>query len=238
MLPIRYQEVFKLTNLGLSPDLFKFGNLTFESEKYICVKDGAVSCSKAPQIFKHSIQEAVIVDTSKGFAADRKPMKADGILMHKSRNVIALRAMTGDNTVIQVTIFTNLTCRYRSSIQTLSPSSNRSMCLSKQSSGSGSHRPSQELQASPLFTTLTSPTSQPLRKCLTGIDFHSHLLPMQGRPTSQLLNYVVWSGRSGEVVLFSRTLRQRAEEYQRPNATVHGRKETTTAARRLQRVLY
>jgi len=33
-------------------------------------------------------------------------MKADGILMHKSRNVIALRAMTGDNTVIQVTIST------------------------------------------------------------------------------------------------------------------------------------
>jgi hypothetical protein len=35
--------VFKLTNLGLNPDLFKFGNLSFESQKYICVKDGAVS---------------------------------------------------------------------------------------------------------------------------------------------------------------------------------------------------
>jgi hypothetical protein len=36
-------EIFKLTNLGLSQDLFKFGNLTLESEKYICVKDGSVS---------------------------------------------------------------------------------------------------------------------------------------------------------------------------------------------------
>lgn len=42
LLPIRFSEVFKLTNLNLSPDLFKFGNLSLESEKYICVKDGSV----------------------------------------------------------------------------------------------------------------------------------------------------------------------------------------------------
>lgn len=41
-LPIKLNELFKLTNVGLNPDLFKFGNLTLESEKYICVKDGAV----------------------------------------------------------------------------------------------------------------------------------------------------------------------------------------------------
>jgi len=42
-LPIKLTEVFKLTHIGLNPDLFKFGNLTLESEKYICVKDGTVS---------------------------------------------------------------------------------------------------------------------------------------------------------------------------------------------------
>ena len=42
-LPFRFQEVFKLTTLGLNPELFKFGNLTFESQKYICVKEGQVS---------------------------------------------------------------------------------------------------------------------------------------------------------------------------------------------------
>ena len=42
-LPFRFQEVYKLTNLGLNPDLFKHGNLTFESQKYISVKDVNVS---------------------------------------------------------------------------------------------------------------------------------------------------------------------------------------------------
>ncbi len=42
-LPIKLNEIFKLTNVGLNPELFKFGNLTLESEKYICVKDGNVS---------------------------------------------------------------------------------------------------------------------------------------------------------------------------------------------------
>ena len=42
-LPFRFQEVFKLASLGLDPALFKFGNLTFESQKYICVKDNNVS---------------------------------------------------------------------------------------------------------------------------------------------------------------------------------------------------
>ena len=41
-LPIKLNELFKLSNVGLNPDLFKFGNLTLESEKYICVKDGSV----------------------------------------------------------------------------------------------------------------------------------------------------------------------------------------------------
>lgn len=42
LVPIKMQEAFKLPSLGLNIELFKFGNLTFESEKYICVKDGSV----------------------------------------------------------------------------------------------------------------------------------------------------------------------------------------------------
>lgn len=41
--PFNYKEVYRLTTLGLSADLFKFGSLTFESSKYICVKDKSVS---------------------------------------------------------------------------------------------------------------------------------------------------------------------------------------------------
>ena len=42
-LPFKFQEVQNLTNLGLNADLFKRGNLTFESQKYICVKEEKVS---------------------------------------------------------------------------------------------------------------------------------------------------------------------------------------------------
>lgn len=42
-LPIRYTQAFNLTDLGLSKDLFKPGNLGFESEKYISMKEGGVS---------------------------------------------------------------------------------------------------------------------------------------------------------------------------------------------------
>jgi hypothetical protein len=44
-LPIRYTQAFDLTSLGLSKDLFKPGNLGFESEKYISMKEGGVSIS-------------------------------------------------------------------------------------------------------------------------------------------------------------------------------------------------
>ena len=52
-LPFNFKEVFKLTNLGLSPDLFKFGQVTFESQKYVCVRDTAVSI--IPELRDHYI---------------------------------------------------------------------------------------------------------------------------------------------------------------------------------------
>ena len=42
-LPFKCQEVFNLTTKGLDAANFKMGQLTFESQKYICVKEGAVS---------------------------------------------------------------------------------------------------------------------------------------------------------------------------------------------------
>lgn len=41
--PFNFKEVYNLRTLGLNPELFKFGSITFESSKYICVKDQAVS---------------------------------------------------------------------------------------------------------------------------------------------------------------------------------------------------
>ena len=42
------------------------------------------------------------MDTSQNFKVDRKDMKAEGILMHREQNIIAVRASTGENAVIQV----------------------------------------------------------------------------------------------------------------------------------------
>jgi len=51
------------------------------------------------------VQQVAIVDTTSGFSVERRDMKADGILMHRERKVIAVRAPQGDNaTVIQVSI--------------------------------------------------------------------------------------------------------------------------------------
>ena len=41
--PFKFQEVFNLSTKGLDPANFKMGLMTFESQKYICVKEGAVS---------------------------------------------------------------------------------------------------------------------------------------------------------------------------------------------------
>ena len=50
-----------------------------------------------------------IVDTSNGFNVEKRDMKAEGILMHRERNVIAVRAPQGDaQTIVQVSSWLNL----------------------------------------------------------------------------------------------------------------------------------
>ena len=49
----------------------------------------------------------MIIDSSKGYAADRKPMKADAILMHRTKNIIAVRAQQGEQTIVQVSAVLN-----------------------------------------------------------------------------------------------------------------------------------
>ena len=45
-----------------------------------------------------------IVDTSNNFNLSRRDMTAEGVLMHRERNVIAVRATQGEQTVIQVSV--------------------------------------------------------------------------------------------------------------------------------------
>ena len=50
--PFKFQEVFNLTTKGLNPANFKMGLTTFESQKFICVKEDQVSA--IPHIFLES----------------------------------------------------------------------------------------------------------------------------------------------------------------------------------------
>lgn len=51
--PVNFQEVIKLTALAVDPKSFKFGVTTFESDKYISIKDlSAVNFPNFPQ-FSH-----------------------------------------------------------------------------------------------------------------------------------------------------------------------------------------
>ena len=84
-MPISTKEVFKLTDHELKPELFKFGSVTLESEKYVCVKD---------------IADCAIIDMTNDFGIERKPMKAESLLMHWSKNMIAIRNTSGKKTMI------------------------------------------------------------------------------------------------------------------------------------------
>lgn len=80
MIPIRFQEAFNLSSLGLQPASFSILNCTMQSEKYVCIKD----VSKEPaQLVVFNIQDK----TSSQF-----PLGGDSSIMHPSLAIIAVKA--------------------------------------------------------------------------------------------------------------------------------------------------
>eukprot|EP00004_Rigifila_ramosa_P013327 TRINITY_DN293_c0_g1_i1.p1 TRINITY_DN293_c0_g1~~TRINITY_DN293_c0_g1_i1.p1 ORF type:complete len:1689 (+),score=479.53 TRINITY_DN293_c0_g1_i1:58-5067(+) len=79
--PIRFQELFQLTNLGVQPQAITFSNVTMESDKYICVRDE-----------QNGQAQVVIVDMSNPQQPQRKPMAADSALMNPNAMIIAVKA--------------------------------------------------------------------------------------------------------------------------------------------------
>eukprot|EP00011_Vannellida_sp_DIVA3-517-6-12_P006730 CAMPEP_0114634276 /NCGR_PEP_ID=MMETSP0168-20121206/15897_1 /TAXON_ID=95228 ORGANISM="Vannella sp., Strain DIVA3 517/6/12" /NCGR_SAMPLE_ID=MMETSP0168 /ASSEMBLY_ACC=CAM_ASM_000044 /LENGTH=1681 /DNA_ID=CAMNT_0001845973 /DNA_START=191 /DNA_END=5236 /DNA_ORIENTATION=+ len=80
-IPIRYQELFNLSTLGLSPDSFVFANCTLQSDKFICVRD-------------QSGQQAqvVIIDNSNPASPTKFPITADSAIMNPTQKILALKA--------------------------------------------------------------------------------------------------------------------------------------------------
>jgi len=93
--PFNVNEVNNLTSLGCDPGHFKFGVLTFESDKYITIKEPTNDGSG----------NLITVEPTNNFKFNKRPNKAESAMMHPTQNIIALKARTepgADKFVIQV----------------------------------------------------------------------------------------------------------------------------------------
>jgi len=83
-LPIKFQELMQLTNLGINPAAIGFATLTMESEKYICIREQATTPEGKSQI--------AIIDTANPSNVNRRPITADSAIMNPTQNILALKA--------------------------------------------------------------------------------------------------------------------------------------------------
>lgn len=82
-LPIKFQEIAQLTNLGIDFGSIGFNSCTLESDSFICVRQ---------KLSEDSSPEVIIINLKNNNEIIRRPIKADSALMHWSRMVIALKA--------------------------------------------------------------------------------------------------------------------------------------------------
>ena len=80
-LPVRLFAVADLPALGLNPSSFRFGFLTLESEKYICIREETEGSA-----------QVVVVELQNNNNIIRRPMKAEAAIMNPQHNIIALKA--------------------------------------------------------------------------------------------------------------------------------------------------
>ncbi|KAF4446349.1 clathrin heavy chain [Fusarium austroafricanum] len=84
-LPIKFQELVQLANVGVDTQSIGFNSCTLESDAYVCVREKK---SEAAQ------PEVVIIELKNGNNVTRRPIKADSAIMHWNRQVIALKAQS------------------------------------------------------------------------------------------------------------------------------------------------
>jgi len=80
-LPIKFQELVQLTNVGINPQFISFASLTMESEKYICVREEV-----------NGQVQVVIIDMATPTEPQRRPITAESAIMNPVSKVIALKA--------------------------------------------------------------------------------------------------------------------------------------------------
>jgi len=88
--PFNYGETANLTSFGLENTHFKFGVLSFESDKYISVKEPSTDGQG----------NLIVVEPLNNFKFTKKPNKAEAAIMHPEQNIIALKAKVDANKFI------------------------------------------------------------------------------------------------------------------------------------------
>eukprot|EP00762_Andalucia_godoyi_P000608 ANDGO_05236.mRNA.1 Clathrin heavy chain len=81
-IPIKFQELFKLPNLGIAPAAISFNTVTMESDKYICVREQQGDAS-----------QICIIETANQQVI-RQRINADSAIMHPQSKVLALKSGT------------------------------------------------------------------------------------------------------------------------------------------------
>ena len=92
-LPVQLKELSVLQQHGFNPSLIRLGTLSFESDKYICAKE------TDPQ----GQTSVIVCDLTKNMEISKRKMAmADGVMMHPTQNIMAVRAKNQNNIMIQV----------------------------------------------------------------------------------------------------------------------------------------
>lgn len=81
-LPIEFTQLANLPSLGIDPKFLEVRSTTFESDKYVLVKETTPEGGNAVSI----------IDLKNNASIDRKNMGGDNAIMHPTKNVISVRA--------------------------------------------------------------------------------------------------------------------------------------------------
>ena len=90
-LPVQMKELAVLHQHGFNPSLIKLGTLSFESDKYICAKE----------VDPQGNASVIVCDLMKNMEISKRKMAmADGVMMHPTQNIMAVRAKNGQNNIM------------------------------------------------------------------------------------------------------------------------------------------
>lgn len=87
-LPIEFTELVDLKSVGISPQSLDFRSTTFESDRFVTVRES-----------QNGANSVAIVDLHNGNQVTRKNMGGDSAIMHPSQMVISVRA---NGTIVQI----------------------------------------------------------------------------------------------------------------------------------------